>query len=211
MDAVVLGLVAMAMGTVVAAYGTRAFYLLLPVFGFGAGFLLGGQAVTGLLGDGLFSTLLGWLVGLGVGAVLAVLAGLWWYAAIVILAGAIGYEVGSGLLVAIGIDPGLLTLIAGLVVAVGFVAAAIVLDAPTLYVAALTGFGGAAYGVAGAYLLIGQISVAQLRDGPLGALSDHPIGLAAWFGLGAVALAFQYLDLRRIAMERIDRSPYRFA
>jgi hypothetical protein len=208
MDAIVLGLIAIGVGGLVAVYGTRGFYLLLPVFGFVAGFVIGGQVVTGLLGEGMFASVLGWVVGFVVGGGLAVLAGLWWYAAIVILTASLGYELGSGVLVAIGLDPGLVTVVAGLIVAAAAAVIAIALDAPTLYVAFLTSFGGAAYGVAGAYLLIGQITLDQLRDGPVGALADHPVGLVAWLGLGAVAAGFQYLDLRRIRFERIDRAVY---
>ena len=91
-----------------------------------------------------------------------------------------------------------------------FAVAAIVLDAPTLLVAAVTAFGGAAYAVAGFFLLFGQITTDALKDGPLGALADHAIGLLVWLGIGVVAFLFQYVDTRRIGFEAIDRSRYRF-
>src|SRR5262245_11365374 len=110
---VILGLVAIVVGLLVAAYGARGFFLLLPLFGFVVGFLLGGQVIAELFGDGLFATVLGWVLGVVVGFVFAVLAGLWWWAAVAILFGGCGYEVGSGVVIASGLGPGLITASAG--------------------------------------------------------------------------------------------------
>jgi hypothetical protein len=208
-DNILIGLVAIAIGAVVGAYGARGFFLLLPLWGFLAGFSVGAQAIAYLFGEALLATVTGWIAGLVVGVAFALLAGLWWWAAIVILAGLVGFKVGSGLLVAIGLEPGLLPFGAGIALGVLFAVAAILLDAPTLLVAAFTAFGGAAYAVAGAYLMLRQISIDELRDGPVGALADHPVGIVAWLGIGAILLGFQYLDTRRIGYDRIERNRYR--
>lgn len=211
MDSILLGLVAIVVGALVAAYGARGFFLLLPLFGFVLGFMVGGQGVTQIFGDGIFATLLSWLAGLIVGLIFAVLAGLSWWAAIVILFGVVGYQIGYGVLVAIGFnDPGILPFIAGLALGVGLAILAVVLDAPTLLVAAVTALGGAAYVVAGAYLILNQITVAQLKDGPIGALNGQPLGIVAWLVLGLVAIGFQYMDTRRVGFELIERSRYRY-
>ncbi len=211
MERLLVGLIAVGVGALIAAYGARGFFLLLPLFGFIVGFGVGAQIVTAIFGDGFFSTLTSWVAGFIVGAVFAVLAGLWWWAAVVILFGVVGYELGSGLLIAIGLDPGLITFIAGLVVGVGLAVIAIVLDAPTLLVAAVTALGGSAYLVAGVYLLLDQITVQQLQNGPLGALDGKPVGLVVWLALSAIGFGFQYLDTRRIGFEAIERSRYRYS
>src|SRR4029077_2750663 len=127
------------------AYGARGFYLLLPLFGFIVGFLLGAQVVAALVGDGVFATVLSWVVGFIVAVGFAALAGLWWWAAVLILFAVVGFDVGRGLLLAVGGDPGLLTWLAGVVVAIAFAVVAIVADAATLLVVAVTALGGAAY------------------------------------------------------------------
>ncbi len=210
MDSFLLGLAAIVVGALIAAYGTRGFFILLPLFGFVVGFTLGAQVVANLFGDGMLATVTGWLLGFIVGLVFGALAGLWWWAAVVILMGAVGYEIGSGLLIAIGLDPGLLTAAAGLALAVVLAVAAVVLDAPTVLVALVTAFGGAAYVVGGFYLVFHQITVAELKDGPLGALDGKPIGLVLWLVVGAIAFAFQYIDTRRVGYERIERGRYRY-
>ena len=211
MDRLLIGLIAIGVGALVAAYGARGFFVLLPLFGFIVGFGVGAQIVTNLFGDGIFATVTSWGVGFAFAIVFAILAGLWWWAAVVILFGVVGYELGSGVLIAIGLDPGIITFIAGLAVGVALALIAIVLDAPTMLVAAVSAFGGAAYVMAGLYLILDQITIQQLKDGPLGALDGHPVALAVWVAIGAVALGFQYLDTRRIGFEAIERSRYRYS
>ena len=212
MDRLLLGLFAIAVGALIAAYGARGFFLLLPLFGFVVGYLVGAQVVANLFGDGVFATLTSWVAGLVVAVLFAVLAGLWWWAAVVILFGVVGYELG---LRPAGGDrvqrpracsrssPGSRW-------ASCWRSSRVVLDAPTLLVALVAAFGGAAYVVAGLYLILNQITVDQLKDGPIGALNGKPLALVAWVGLGAIAFAFQYFDTRRVGFETIERSRYRY-
>ena len=79
------------LGGAVAMYGTRLFYLLLPVWGFLVGFVLGAELFAAIFGEGFLATVAGWGVGLVTGIVFAVVAGLWYWAAIVILAGGVGW------------------------------------------------------------------------------------------------------------------------
>lgn len=209
MDTLILGLGAIIVGAVVAAYGARGFFLLLPLWGFVAGFLVGAQMVAALLGEGLLATLTGWVLGFVVGAGFALVAGFWWWAAVVILSATVGYVVGSGLLVAAGVDAGAITVAAGLALGALFAVGAIVLDVPTLLVAALTALGGMAWVVGGAYLLLRQISIEQFGDGPLGALEGRPLALVGWAVLAIAAFAFQAIDLRRNRSEALDRAGWR--
>ena len=208
---ILLGIVAIVVGALIAAYGARGFYLLLPLFGFVVGFLLGAQVIAALVGDGVFATVLSWVVGFIVAVGFAALAGLWWWAAVLILFAVVGFDIGSGLLIAIGVDPGLLTWLAGVVVAIAFAVVAIVADAATLLVVAVTALGGAAYAVAGLFLVFGQITTEALKDGPLGSLAGHELGIVLWLVLAAAAFGYQYFDTRRIGFEAIDRGRYRFA
>ena len=80
-DRLLLGLFAIAVGALIAGYGARGFFLLLPLFGFVVGYLVGAQVVANLFGDGVFATLTSWVAGLVVALVFALLAGLWWWAA----------------------------------------------------------------------------------------------------------------------------------
>ena len=205
---IVLGVAGIVLGTAVAGYGTRLFYLLLPVWGAIVGFLLGTELVAAVFGERLFATLLGWIVGIGLGVMLAVVAGLAFRIAVLILALSVGYWIGSGLLVALGLEPGLLTSAGGAVVAAALAILAIVADGPRLLVAALTAWGGAAIGFAGALVLIGVVEPAGLRGvGPVGALRGYPLAMVAWLVAGALAFVFQWTETARLADEQLDGVP----
>jgi hypothetical protein len=191
MDAVILGVVGLLVGAVVALYGTRVFYVLLPLFGFVAGFVLGAQGVAALLDEGFLATVIGWGAGLILGVVFAVTALLWVWAAVLVLAFAVGTSLGSSVLLAIGFSPGVLPFAAAVVTGAVLVVAAVVLDAPTLLVALLTSLGGAAYLVAGALLFLGRIPLGDLSGGAIGALRDQPLALVGWLLVAAAAFVYQ--------------------
>jgi len=136
MDAVILGIVGLLIGALVTMHGARLFYLLLPLWAFVAGVLLGAEGVQAILGDGFLATAASWATGLALGVALAVTATLWFWAAVLILAFGVGSAVGTGLLVALGFDPGFLPFVAGIVGGIALVVLAIAVDAPLLLVAA---------------------------------------------------------------------------
>jgi hypothetical protein len=196
MQALIVGILLIVLGGAVAMYGTRLFYVLLPVWGFLAGFVLGAQLFATIFGEGFLATIAGWGVGLVTGLVFAVIAGVWYWAAIVILAGGVGWAVGTGLLAAIGMTDGILSLVAGAVVAAVFAIVAIVIDAPTLLVAVLTSIGGAAYSIAGVLMVLGRVELGGLANGAVAALWGFPLAVAAWLIVAAVALGYQLLEAR---------------
>ena len=205
MGGLILAVAGITAGTLIAGYGTRGFFVLLPLWAAVTGFLAGAEIVSLVFGDGLFATPLGWVAGAALGLLLAVIAGAWYYVAVVILAAGAGYGAGAGAMVALGVEPGLLTVVVGVAAAVVLALAAIVVDAPTLLIAALTAWGGAAIGVAGALILIGRIEPSALRDvGPLGALKPYPVAYVLWIGLGALAFGHQWVENRRLALGRLS-------
>lgn len=208
MEAFLVGLVGVIVGTLVAAFGVRVFFLLLPAWGFVAGFMLGAQGVSSILGEGFAATVFGWGTGIGLGVLLAILAGVFFWASIMILAGTVGWALVTGLLLAVGMEPGLLPFLAGLAGGAALIVLAIVIDAPTVYVAVLTSLGGAAYAMAGALLMLGRLGLGDLDGGPIAAMRGYPIAAIAWLALAAVALGYQLLDARARSTDlrgRLDR------
>ncbi len=209
MDAVILGVVGLLVGALVALYGVRVFYLLLPLWGFVAGLLLGAEAVGALLGDGFLATATGWGVGIVLGIVFAVTATLWLWAAVLVLAFSVGAELGSGLVLAIGIEAGIFALVAGILLGALFVVIAIAIDGPVLLVAALSALGGAALVIDGALLILGRLQVGDLEGGVVAALRGQPLMVVGWLLLAGLALVHQLNDAAggNIGLRtRLDRS-----
>jgi hypothetical protein len=209
MDAVILGVVGLVAGALVTLYGVRLFYLLLPLWAFVAGAALGAQAVSELLGDGFLATTTSWAAGIALGVAFAVTATLWFWAAVLVLAFSVGSAVGSGLVVALGVDPGVLSFAAGLALGGALVVLAIAIDAPVLLVAVLSALGGAALVVTGAMLVLGRFEPSDLAGGPVGALRGEPLLIAAWLAIAALGLVLQLLDSAEGNLglrTRLDRS-----
>ena len=112
--------------------GYRFFVILLPIWGFFAGFQFGATIFTNIFGEGFLRTVLSWVVGLLVAIFAAVLAYLFYAVAVVLLAGFVGYQLGAGIMTWIGLKEGFLTFLVGLIFALGIAALAIFLRLPKL-------------------------------------------------------------------------------
>jgi hypothetical protein len=195
LEALALGLVGIAAGSLLAAFGVRLFWVLLALWGAVIGFLAGADAAA-ILGEGFLATTIGWVAGIAGAIVLGLLAGAVYWAAIILLCGGVGYAIGSGIVVALGIEAGLMSVGAGLAAAAALVALAIVLRVPVVLVAILTSFGGTGYAIVGGLLLVGRVAIADLEGGALGTLRDRPLAMIAWLALGATALTYQLVLAR---------------
>ncbi len=196
MDSIIVGTVALIVGALVATWGVRVFFVLLPVWGFVTGVAIGAQGLSAILNEGFLATLLSWGAGIVLGIVLAVTATLWVWAAVIVLAFGVGTTVGSGILIGLGLDPGVLPFAAGIALGAALVVLAIAIDAPVLLVAILSSLGGAAYVVAGALLVLGRLGVGDLSGGAVAALRDQPLAIVGWLVLAAAALVVQLQEAR---------------
>jgi hypothetical protein len=194
MQPIFVGIVGLIAGALVALYGVRVFYLLLPLWGFVAGALIGAQAVADIFGDGFLASFASWAVAIVLGVVFAVTATLWFWAAVLILAFGVGAEIGSGIALALGFGPGILPFAAGIALGAVLVVVAIAVDAPVILVAALSALGGAALIMDGGLLLLGAIAPADLADGAIAALRGDPLLVAGWLVLAVLSFAYQLLD-----------------
>ena len=120
-----MALIALFFGLVVAFSGYRLFLILLPIWGFFAGFFLGAQTIAFLFNEGFLTTATAVLVGFVVGAIFAILSYLFYVAAVAIIGFWAGYAGTVAIFGWIGLDPGFLIWILGVVV--GVVIAGVVL------------------------------------------------------------------------------------
>ena len=182
-----LALFALLLGAALCLSGYRFFLVLLPVWGFFGGFWLGAMGTSLLLGGGFLATSTGLVVGLIVGLAGSALAYLFYRVGVVVVAASFGGALGSGVMSALGFDPGLImalvTLFSGLV-AVGLT---LLFDLEKLVLIAYTAMAGAVLIVLAGMLVFGQVTVAELQAG--GNLIQ-PVFDGSWFwGLAWLALA----------------------
>lgn len=187
-ETLVVGIVALLIGAALTFAGYRYFLLLLPIFGFVAGFYVGSAAVTALFGDGFLSTVTGWVVGLVGGVSFAVLSYLFFYLDVIILSAVVGASIGSGLMVAIGFNDGFLTFIVAAIGAIALAVAAIALAVPKYLVILVTSIAGATSLVGGVLLIFGTIKLADLQEGAIVAIVRQAIAGSLMWSIVALAL-----------------------
>jgi hypothetical protein len=207
-EGILIGLLAIGIGLAWAFYGLKAFLILLPIWAFFIGALLGASWVQELLGEGFFSTVTSWVVAIIFGLFLAVISYLWYTGAVLLLGFTIGYTLGAGLMSAIGLTeimPLIVGVIIGAVVAIGF----FVLGMPLVLVIVATAIGGAVAATNGALILLGRIQLADIDTGlSEGLLKDGVIGIVVAIAIAVAGALYQMRDVANAATA-IDRSAYR--
>jgi hypothetical protein len=194
------------LGAIVAFFGLRLFWIILPIWGFFFGLAIGAQGVQALFGDGFLSTAFSWIVAFCLGLLFAMLSYLFWYLAIAFMGGYIGYAIVVGLFGLLGVDLGPLVWLLG--VAAGIVTGflTMVLNLQKYVVIVGSGMLGAA-AIVGTFLtLFNQLTPADMADHPVKVVTDAGFGWALLFVvIAVVAIGFQIATSRMYEIARYNR------
>ncbi len=158
MDDVVVGVITLATGAVFCFRGYLAMRIVIPIWGAFAGFLLG----AGLLAsgdEGFLGTALGWIIGLALAVLFALVAYLYYEVAVVIGMSAIGFAIGASVLVAFGVTWSWVVVLSGVALAIVLAVVAVVGDLPMILLTLLTALAGASAMVNGLMLLFGAVDL----------------------------------------------------
>jgi hypothetical protein len=196
----ILGLVAIAAGALFCFAGYLAFRLIIPLWGFFAGFAFGAGLIASVTGDGFLRTLLGWAVGLGCALVFALLAYLFYEVAVVVAMGSIGFALGTSIMVALHVSWTWLIVLGGVAVGVLLALGAIVAELPMVLLIVLSALGGASAITMGVMLLVGTTDSADFTSDSV----TEQIDAGWWWYVvyGALALAGMVTQLRGAARIR---------
>lgn len=179
------------------------FLVLLPIWGFFAGFWLGAHGITMLFGEGFLATTTGWIVGFVAGFLLAIFSYLFYALGVAVIAGVIGYAIGSGMMAAMGLTAGWVLFIVGVTVAVMVIALTLFLNLQKYVIITLTALGGANAILLGVLLLFNRVSLTRLhRRG-----QRHPAGAGGFLVLvaGVAAAGGGKHLLQEVRSDRVYR------
>jgi hypothetical protein len=182
-EALLVGVLAVLIGTAFTLAGYPLFLVLLPIWAFLYGLIVLGGSAADSLGGGVLVDVFSFGLGAVVGVFLAILAYAFWWAGVILLGATIGWLIGTGLLGAIGFNPGLLTMIVGFAAAAVLGVLFVMFKMPKVVVIVITSIAGAATAVAGVLIALNQVPVDSLKNGPLGAIESQ-----GWLSVLAVAL-----------------------
>lgn len=164
MEDIVVGILAVVIGAMFCFRGYLAMRLIIPVWGAFAGFMLGAGLVASLTDESFLASTLAWLVGLGVAILFGALAYLYYEISVLLAMASIGFALGTGAMVALGVTWSWLVVLVGVAVGTLLAIVAMVGDLPMALLTLLTATAGATAIVAGILLLIGVIGVDDLSS-----------------------------------------------
>lgn len=159
MKELLFALIAGGLGAVLLLAGYRFGRIIIPLWGFFAGFTLGASVASDALGNAFVDTTTGIVIGLVLGLVFALFAYFFYSLAVILLGATIGYWIGSSFITILGIDKGFLSVTIGIIVGAVFGIFAIAMNAPKYFLIGLTSLGGAVAIVGGVLLLFNRIEL----------------------------------------------------
>jgi hypothetical protein len=200
------GLIGILFGLVLCFAGYRLFIILLPIWGFVFGLILGVQSIQMLFGVGFLATVTSWVVGLVVGAIFAVLSYLFYIVAVSIVAGSLGYALSVGFMLLIGMHLGWLMWIIGIVVAIAFAVVTIVFNLQKWVVIGATAILGAGAMIETVVFLF--VPAAKVLENPVkAALDASPLLLIAFLVFAILGIIAQVMNTRTFVVEEYSRYP----
>ena len=162
---IVLGIFAIVAGGVMLFAGQFVLRIVLPIWGFFAGFAFGAGLWAGLADERFLGTVLGWVTGLVFALVFAVFAYLYYAVAVILAMTAFGFAIGSGLVVALGIDWNWVAVLVGLVFGAVLGVVSVFGNMPMIVLAVFSSVAGAVSVVAGLMLVFGSMDSADFTRG----------------------------------------------
>ena len=187
-----IGILALIAGAGLCLAGLRIFFIMLPIWGFVAGFFMGGALVTAVFDDGFLATTFGIVVGLVFGVIFALISYFYWYFAVLLAFGYTGGVLAGALFSSLGVDADWLLFIIGLAGAALFVFAAVAFQLPALLVVANTALAGAAIAIGGLLLVINRVDRDEIGSGVVWEkINDNWFLWIVWLVAAAVGVGAQ--------------------
>jgi hypothetical protein len=197
---ILLGLLAIIAGGVMLFAGQFVLRFVFPIWGFFAGFAFGAGLWATLADERILGTLLGWVTGLVCALVFAVLAYLYYAVAVILAMAAFGFAIGSGLVVALGIDWSWVAVLVGLAIGAILGLVSVLGNMPMIVLALVSAVAGAVSVVAGLMLLVGSLNSADFTQA---AFSD---AVSASWGWSLTLLVLAVVGFVAQTRARVNRS-----
>jgi hypothetical protein len=185
MKDVIVGIAAIVIGGVFCFWGYFAMRIVIPIWGFFAGFMLGAGATSFFDNSEFLSTVLGWILGFFIGLLFALIAYLFYEIAVVLAFAAIGFTFGSGLMAALNIDWNWFVILIGVAVGVLFGIFAAVAQLPMAILVVFSTIAGALTTTAGLMLVFNALDTEDFSNDKVVDLIDDKW----WWWVIAFALA----------------------
>ena len=201
---IILGVLAIIAGGVMLVAGLFTLRLVIPIWGFLAGFAFGAGIVAEFANEHFVGTVLGWVLGLVFAVIFAVLAYLYYYVAIVLAMGAAGFAIGSGIVVAFGISWNWVAVLVGLAVGIVLGLVSVVANVPMMVLVFVGSIAGAVGVTGGLMLLVGSLNSVDFSRGDFTDTVSNSLGwslLLLVLAVGGIVIQAMQRALRRQSIQ----------
>lgn len=161
-ELVVAVLVGLIVGVGLWAFGLRLFLVLLPIWGFVAGFWLAARGVSLYLNEAFLASPAGIIAGLILGLLFGALAYFNFELGLALVTAVVGVTLTVGVLEALGLATGLLVVVVSVGVAIGLVHLLYRYELDHYLIMTITALGGGSLLIATGLMLAGRLSIADL-------------------------------------------------
>jgi hypothetical protein len=200
-----LTLLVFGVGVAFLFFGYRFFLILLPIWGFFMGFWLGALTISILLGEGFLVSMTSLVVGFVAGLILAVLSYLFYSVGVLLLGVSFGYWFATFALYAIGLNPGFIAAVVGILTAIVFAVLIVILDVKKHLIIVITALGGAGCLMISVLFVFGVVTIPDLQLGAALALNviiqNSLLWLVLWSFLGTIGIFIQEMTNRGYYLE----------
>jgi hypothetical protein len=204
LETIIASILLVILGVLLLFSGYMFFRILLPIWGFVTGFILGAGAVSALVGGGFLGTLASWIIGLLFGILLAVLSYAIYSLGVALLGASVGAWLMGALLLALGVSPsGFIFTLLVIAMAIFFGIGAIALRVQKFLIILLTSIGGANALILSVLLLFGQVTLVgmQIGDPMRNVLQDSFFWLTIWVILTAFGAFVQTVSTKAVELD----------
>lgn len=168
-------LLAIGVGLVLMFSGYRLARIMIPLWGFLTGLAFGGAIAADLWSTPVLAMTTGIITGLITGMALAVLSYLFYSAAVIVLFGALGYWIGSGFMLLIGSNFGLLAALIGIGLGIVCGVLAVSFNAPKYVLIGITSVAGALAIAGGLLLMTNQVPLSAFGYGVVHVVIENSV------------------------------------
>lgn len=201
-----MALIGLGFGLIVAFWGYKLLWIILPIWGFFAGFALGAQTIGIILNEGFLASITGLVVGFAVGGIFAILSYLFYFLDVALLSGAFGYGLAVGILTWIGLDLDFLVWIIGIVVGVALAVLVLRFNIQKYAVIIITALAGTAVTIFVMLAAFGGLSTIELMLSPVArAIDDSGWWFLYFIIVAAAGIFFQLQTNKEYEIEEYNR------
>lgn len=190
MQIIIISLLVFLLGLAMMVYGYRIFLVLLPVFGFFAGFWLGADITSLFLGTGFLGSIAGWVAGFVLGLIFALFSYMFFTFAIGVQVMIITYSIIAGILGAF-FGPGIFSALIGAAVALVVLILIFAFNLQRYVVIVITSIVGSNAVLLSALLLFGHVTLDSLQargTSIIPIVRDSWLWLLVWLVLAGVGV-----------------------